>query len=467
MASAVVAQPVPVVVQHGIQPVPAVMPEQIAPQSTLTTTTTTTTTTPMAVQDPRLQQHLRQLGALTQPEFEAAVAKVGPAEEALLAKLHGHVVTWPSEVALVEIARLFDFLDPNDDLQITRDEFKKMITRLDLHRPEGAAEGWKDDAFDKFDVDAQGAISPQEFNFAMAQTLFSFRAAGKTDMSALECFKHVLGITQEAQSAAKDAVEAVASGTKDEYAIDDKRHDLAVKAEVAELHARTARDEWNDSNCAVVTVALVPCYLCCTGYGCASLSGEKLDGLAAAVAYVCMTKEDNVTYKWTIQNYHYRTEHYTVTVSDGKGGSRTEHRTRQVRVNTHYAETRGVLGCTEHSGMYVPNMRKRNCVLSSDFTLGFTGDFGATYERRKQIFYRTNTTDVLQDKGCSHAIPSMKKSVRIEWAADGEEEPCYANGACMVLSVLTCTASCWFVKMRNFMCQNAFTFQKSAHAFIA
>ena len=55
MASAVVAQPVPVVVQHGIQPVPAVMPEQIAPQITLTTTTTTTTTTPMAVQDPRLQ----------------------------------------------------------------------------------------------------------------------------------------------------------------------------------------------------------------------------------------------------------------------------------------------------------------------------------------------------------------------------------------------------------------------------
>jgi len=447
-----------------------VMPEQVAPQiMTTTTTTTTTTTAAVAAQDPRMQQldNLRQLGALTQAEYEAAVANVGPAEQALLGKLHGHTIRWPSEVALVEIARLFDFLDPNDDLMITRDEFKKMITRLDLHRPEGAAEGWKDDAFDKFDVDGQGFISPREFNFAMAQTLFAYREAGKTDMSALECFKHVLGVTQQAQSTAKDAVEAVASGTKDEYAIDDKRHELAVKAEVTELHGRTDEDEWNDSNCAVVTVALFPCYLCCTGYGCASLSGEKLEGLAAAVAYICMTKEDNVTYRWTIQNYHYRTEHYTVRVSDGNGGHRTEHRTRQVRVDTHYAETRGVLGCTEGSGMYVPNMRKRNCVLSSDFNLRFAGDFGATYERRKQMFYRTNTTDVFQDLGCDHAIPSMKKSVRIEWAETGEEEPCYANGGCMVLSVLTCTAACWFAKMRNYMCQNKFVFEKSAHGFIA
>ena len=59
----------------------------------------------------------------------------------------------------------------------------------------------------------------------------------------------------------------------------------------------------------------------------------------------------------------------------------------------------------------------------------------------------------------------MIESVRCEWADDGEEDPWYANGCCMVMSVLTCTQTCWFLGMRNFMCTDSFKFQKQAHGF--
>lgn len=300
----------------------------------------------------------------------------------------------------------------------------------------------------------------------MAQTLFSYRAAGKTDMSALECFKHVLGVTQEAQTAAKEEVEVASTGSKDAAAAEAEGRSRAVNASVDALHAKSSADLENESPGTLACVALCPCYVCFHGFGRALSDGEKLDGLAGAVSYICQTKETNVFYKWTIQNYHYETRTYTVTVSDGNGGTRTETRTRQVRVNTHYAATSGMLACNDVSDMFVPNMRKRNCVISSELELQFTSSFGGEYERRRQMFYNANIRDTCQDKQQHTEIPGMKKSVRVEWAETGAEDPWWTEQWAMCLSTITCTAACWFVKMRNFMCESSFTFKKQAYEFL-
>ena len=115
---------------------------------------------------------------------------------------------------------------------------KKSIARLNLHTPKGAAEGWKDDAFDKFDVDGKGSIDFTEFTFALAQTVMAYKKVDPS-VEVIDCIKEVLTKTQEAQTEAKDGVAAVASGTKDEYETDAKRKALANKAEVEALHAKS------------------------------------------------------------------------------------------------------------------------------------------------------------------------------------------------------------------------------------
>ena len=53
----------------------------------------------------------------------------------------------------------------------------------------------------------------------------------------------------------------------------------------------------------------------------------------------------------------------------------------------------------------------------------------------------------------------------LDGADDGEEDPCYADCCCMSVSIFFCMASCWFMKMRNFMCADNFRFIKSAKGF--
>ena len=47
-------------------------------------------------------------------------ANMGPAEVAMAAQLHRGIAEHPEEMALMEIAKLFDFLDFNDDGNLTR-----------------------------------------------------------------------------------------------------------------------------------------------------------------------------------------------------------------------------------------------------------------------------------------------------------------------------------------------------------
>ena len=93
-------------------------------------------------------------------------------------------------------------------------------------------------------------------------------------------------------------------------------------------------------------------------------------------------------------------------------------------------------------------------------------EFEGPYTRQRHMFYSANTTDVFQDKSESFNLPGMMEHSRIEWADDGEEDPWYATQCFMCLSTITCTSTCWFVKMRNFMCAANYRFHKRAHAFI-
>lgn len=205
--------------------------------------------------------------------------------------------------------------------------------------------------------------------------------------------------------------------------------------------------------------ALIHCFAS-TSQRSHSLS-NTLFGLTSTVKYITTCKETNATYFWSIQNYHY--EQRTRTVRDSEGRTRTE--TYTVRVNTHYASTGGALRCSDHSQVFIPNMRKRNCALDSRLDCAPSAAFHAQYERQKHMFYAANTRDTHQDTSASFELPGMMPYVRCEWADDGEEDPCWANGCCMIVSVLSCTAVCWFLKMRSFMCEDAFTFVKAAHAF--
>ena len=381
--------------------------------------------------------------------------EIGPAENSVRRKLGNakHV----EEQVLIDIAKAFDILDFNDDKSIDRDEFKKSIARLDLHRPKGAADGWKDDVFDKFDVDNKGSVCYNEFCFAVAQTVFTYRTDGR-EMTAIEVLQEVLEATQEAQTAAKEEVEALGDGAKGEFEVEKQRQELANKAEVTVLHEKTSDDEWYDSKGALLCLALFPCYLCCTPFACAHAGdGKHLHGLPAVVKYVTTCKEAPVVYTWTFQCYHYK----TVTTGAGKNK-----RTKRVRVNTRRGSTSGTLMSTDQSPTFVPNMRRRNLALASELQTTFTPSFRSVYDRQRDMYWSVNKTDKHQDTHETLEIKPMIAAARCEWADDDLPDPCYANLCCMCLSTITWTASCWLYKMRQFQCSDTYTFNKLASGFV-
>ena len=280
---------------------------------TTATTTTTVSNNISAVANPSTDAAAAPFAAVISSSVEAAhepveerpANVVGPMEQSVRRKVTGHA---EEEQVLIQIAQTFDILDFNDDKKIDRDEFKRSISRLDLHRPKGAADGWKDDAFDKFDVDKKGFIHFGEFCYAIAQTIFTYRSEGRT-LSAIECLQEVLEATQIAQTAAKAPIPAPRSGSKNEYGIEEQRKELAVAAEVTALHEKTRYDGWYDSWCALLLVGLFPCYLCCTPLGTSHRADKrKLHGLPAVVSYITTCKRAPVKYTWRFQNYHVRSE---------------------------------------------------------------------------------------------------------------------------------------------------------------
>ena len=351
---------------------------------------------------------------------------------------------------LLEIEKAFDLLDTDKNRKIDRDEFKKGISKLQLHKPKGAAEGWKDDAFDRFDVTRSGSIDYDEFCFAIATLAFSAKARGETK-TAMECFQEALGTLEETQSAAKEKVEKKAGS------INDESNEEAARTAAAEAVVEIEKNEMEDCHNGwgiLIGLAICPCALGCISVA-KSVHGPRLSGLGAVVEYVTSMKDRNAHYVWTIQNYHYEKR---------TAGSGKNKRTKRVRVNTHYACTRGGLVCSDESDVFVPNTRLRNTALASKLEVEIVGSFAGRFDNRKNMFYNANRRDKHQDTMAYFELPGMHDVLRAEWVGGGQD-PCWVHPYCCCLASVTFTAACWFSAMRGFMGAQTFAFEKSASDF--
>ena len=229
--------------------------------------------------------------------------------------------------SLREIGEAFGMLDGIDvsDGKISRDEFKKGIANLDLHAPEGTAPGWKDDAFDRFDVDKDGHVSYEELCFAIGMSVMSAKQRGEV-MSAKECLSQVIFKLQETQTAAKLKAMKSEVEKKDVAKLDEgRRADAAEAAGTAAAKAKvdvgsTELEEWEDSPEAYCGLILVPCCLCCYTIGATDMD-DKIEGMEAAIKYITTNKDQNPGYYWSIQNYHHETR--TETSTDANGNTTT------------------------------------------------------------------------------------------------------------------------------------------------
>ena len=96
--------------------------------------------------------------------------------------------------------------------------------------------------------------------------------------------------------------------------------------------------------CAFAVSLMVAELFCCKNPSYGYLSHMMLD--AGAYQHVECVRQAAPQVDWSIQCYHYKTEHYTTTTRDSNGNTRTEHHTRQVRVNTHSARMKYLLHTT-------------------------------------------------------------------------------------------------------------------------
>ena len=104
------------------------------------------------------------------PQPEEPEEPVGPQEASVRSKLAGRPKLHKEQSSMLELAKLFDVIDVNDDKQISRDEFKKAITKMELHRPRAPPMGGRT-TFDKFDVDNQAASTTPSSICARADPL--------------------------------------------------------------------------------------------------------------------------------------------------------------------------------------------------------------------------------------------------------------------------------------------------------
>lgn len=295
-------------------------------------------------------------------------------------------------------------------------------------------------------------------------TVMAAKARGE-EKTALECLQTVLGEVEEVQTAAKEGVQAEAEeklagsdgqiNSKHYYGIEDEKRAAAAEAQV-DVDA-TDKEAEDNSILTLCGLAICPCAICCCSTMGQAVSGEKLSGMTNIFEYITTCKDANAGYRWTIQNYHYETR--TTTSTDDEGNTTTQ--THEERVNTHYAETGGILDCRDTAGVFVPNTRLRNCALAS--VLDVSIDF-PQYHGAKQQFYNLNTMDVHQETGESFRLDGMNSSTRLEWV-QGTEDPWWASEGMRNVSALTCTAVCWFHAMKGFMGTQRFVFNKSAVGF--
>ena len=377
----------------------------------------------------------------TAAELEAAAAAAQAASVPTDFKKGNRAYTeklYKEEQGLKEIAEAFNMLDVSGsglkgigDAKITLDEFKKGITRLQLHDPPGSAPGWKDDAFDRFDVDNSGFVDYNELCFAIGREVMSAKANG-VKKTAKDCLQDVIGGLQQTQTAAE------AEGK------------LAADAAVVQVKQTSAEEECECGTYCILTIC--PCVVLCEGPG-AAMGGEKIEGMEKAVEYVSKGKEELPEFRWHIQNYH--TER--VRKEDGPGYD-------DVEVTSSTATATGTLSAKDKSEVFVPNTRLRNVALTSHLTVNFEKSFADEYKKELNDFCKRNREDEFQRRSVTYSMPHLNGTdsdgVRIEWVPG--KDPWWANNVCKWITCCTCTGVCWYHAMKSFMAAEDYHYVKEA-----
>lgn len=98
-------------------------------------------------------------------------------------------------------------------------------------------------------------------------------------------------------------------------------------------------------------------------------------------------------YEWTVQGWHWMSTTVTVHNLSGSGPSRSRTGQRSWKVNLPERTIRGHLLCNDHSEPFVPPAtKKRLAVFRPRLTIEFTQPFHDLYERRKQEWFKENTS---------------------------------------------------------------------------
>jgi hypothetical protein len=383
----------------------------------------------------RGQQSRRRLAEAPSPDVPLGVVVSEPG--LVRTPEAAEIVAWqsPETAALDALRSFFDSLAAPSNV-ITRAHFKAFCVGPQIPNP--------DAVFECLDVDRSGAISFDELLYAVAGR---YLGAQDTDP--------------------RDAWHAAIAGlSRSLAALEDRGRKMDAAAFRA---ARESSKGWHPSSqkyfghstgvkCGQYVAALLcPCYICCTTRGHALNAQKKLVGMQAVMEYIVACRDAPVRYRWSIQNYHMERRTYR----DENGHRYTE----TSRVDTHKAKTGGMLISTDETPTFQPNVTKASVALKSFVEAAPDEDFKQEYDRRRQMFYLSNTSDTYQECKEWFELGPMKAHAHVVWV--DTPTPWYASGCAQCLAAVTCTAVCWLGAMDNYMGKQTVTFKKKFSRFVA
>jgi len=205
--------------------------------------------------------------------------------------------------------------------------------------------------------------------------------------------------------------------------------------------------------CAVAYVVYLLHLMCCVGL--TKAFHNETEGMEAVVELMDKPRHENPRYSWTVQCYHYRTVHYTTTDKDG----RTQHHTRQERVNTHHAHTSGFIPSTDMTPPFLPQVEAQQTQIDTHLNLDLSQ---SNYHSEYQRFCAFHRWDVHQD--CSHSedCPSRAGNCLAVWVA--KSKPCWMNGGCYWLANIFLLSFFYRLAAQRLIGKQEYTYHKKCYS---
>jgi hypothetical protein len=169
-------------------------------------------------------------------------------------------------------------------------------------------------------------------------------------------------------------------------------------------------------------------------------------------------RRENPQYKWTVQCYHYETRHYTTTDKDG----RTQHHTKQERVNTHSARTWGYIPSTDLTPEFIPQVEAQQTQIDTHLDLDLSGSNYMGEYYRWCAFHRW---DVHQDSSHSEDLPSRAHSCLAVWVP--RTKPCWMNALWYWIANIFLLSFFYRLAAQRLMGKQEFTYHKRCYSISA